>query len=350
MDTTKAILTLLLLLLMPLLAEAQTAESLNPHGAITIPCQNCHSPAAWRPVMEELAFDHNTETEYELIGTHEVIPCRGCHLELRLDQPKLDGDPCGVCHVDVHQGRFIETCDACHSMDSFEEVNGDVVHSTTAFALTGAHQNVACQSCHEDDLDGSFTTLDTNCFACHEGAFNNAPGHIAQDFPTTCETCHTSFAWSDMLFDHSVVSGGFNLVGAHATAECSSCHVSANNFETLFMPADQNDCFACHEPAYEREHAGTGFPTTCLSCHNTSTWQDATFNHAAVANGFQLVGAHAAAACGSCHNTANDFEPLFAPANQSDCFTCHEPDYERVHGGSGFSTNCLNCHNTNSWN
>ena len=342
---------LLLIFCLPLSPDvfAQTAESLNPHGPLNVACQDCHTSDAWRPIRVDLAFDHNTQTEYQLAGAHEITPCRGCHLELRLDQPKLEGDPCGLCHVDVHQGRFIESCDTCHGMDTFEEVNGDEMHNLTAFPLTGAHRDVVCQSCHVDDQDGGYTPLDTDCASCHAVTRENAPGHVDRNFPSECQLCHTTYTWTDGQFAHAVVSQGFDLVGAHAAAECSSCH-SPVNLEPIFQPADQNDCFTCHEPAYERIHAGSGFPTTCLTCHNTTTWQGATFVHATVANGFQLVGAHAALSCGSCHNTAAGFEPLFTPASQTDCFTCHEQDYEREHGGSNFPTTCLNCHNVNSWN
>ncbi len=329
---------------------AQTAESINPHGAIKIACQDCHTSTAWRPTRLEPAFDHNTQTEYPLTGTHAVTPCQGCHLELRLDLPKLDGDPCGLCHVDIHQGRFIESCDTCHGMESFEEVNGDISHNQTAFPLTGAHRDIACQSCHFEETLGGYTPLDSDCFSCHNGAFEQAPGHAERNFPFECEQCHTSFSWLDGQFNHAVVAQGFALVGAHEVASCSSCHNEAGNFEPLFFPADQNDCFTCHEPAYERIHAGSGFPTTCLDCHNTDTWAGAQFNHAIVSQGFALVGAHQAAPCSSCHNVAANFEPLFSPANQNDCFSCHEAAYDRVHGGSGFSTNCLDCHNTTTWN
>lgn len=253
-------------------ANAQTAESINPHGAIQVPCQDCHTSTAWRPVRENLAFDHDTQTAYPLTGTHTVTPCRGCHLELRLDQPKLDGDPCGLCHVDVHQGRFIESCDSCHDTESFEEVNGDPLHNLTAFPLTGAHRDAACQSCHFDETVGGYTPLDTNCFACHDVILDQAPSHVERNFPLECEQCHTTFSWTDGQFNHAIVSQGFALVGAHTNAPCSSCHNEAANFEPLFTPSNQNDCFTCHEAAYERVHSGSGFSTNCLDCHTSDTW------------------------------------------------------------------------------
>ena len=38
----------------------------------------------------------------------------------------------------------------------------------------------------------------------------------------------------------------------------------------LFNPTSDQDCAECHQADYDDEHAGTGFPTTCLECHNTN--------------------------------------------------------------------------------
>lgn len=333
-------------------AGAQTAASISPHGTQNLVCRNCHTLDAWRPLRATPRFNHDAETAYALAGTHAVTPCRGCHLALRFDEPKLDGDPCQLCHVDVHQGRFIRSCDACHDAESFEEVNGDQLHNQTAFPLTGAHREATCQACHFDDQDGAYTTRDTNCFFCHDVVFEVAPtDHRDRGFPTECQICHTTFGWTDGRFDHVLLSSGFVLMGAHATAPCGSCHNQADlSFETRFATTDANDCIACHQGGFERAHAGRGFPTTCLTCHNTSTWQGGSFQHAVAAQGFQLLGAHAAAPCDACHvSGTNTFDPIFAPADQNDCFTCHEQGYQRRHGGSGTSILCLDCHTVNRW-
>ena len=77
------------------------------------------------------------------------------------------------------------------------------------------------------------------------------------------------------------------------------------------------------------------------------TWQGAVFDHVQ-ASGFDLVGAHAPLACGSCHGPDNEL--LFpAPAGQDDCVACHQPDYDGQHAGSGFATTCLDCHTVDTW-
>ena len=78
------------------------------------------------------------------------------------------------------------------------------------------------------------------------------------------------------------------------------------------------------------------------------SWQGATFDHAAMASGYALLGAHEVLACESCHTTPS-LEPLFQPTNNQDCATCHTADYETAHAGSGFPTTCATCHSDVSW-
>ncbi|MDX1440299.1 MAG: hypothetical protein R3284_10405, partial [Rubricoccaceae bacterium] len=140
-------------------------------------------------------------------------------------------------------------------------------------------------------------------------------------------------------FNHDAT--GFSLVGAHTSLDCSSCHTGPE-FEPIWIPQNQNDCYTCHEGDHENVHPA--FPTSCIDCHNTSTWAGATFDHDAT--GFSLVGAHVGLDCSACH-TGPDFEPIWIPQNQNDCFTCHEEDSQQAH--QGFPTTCLDCHTVETW-
>ena len=42
-------------------------------------------------------------------------------------------------------------------------------------------------------------------------------------------------------------------------------------------------------------HVQSGFPTTCVVCHNTTSWTNANFDHNKTA--FPLTGAHATVPC-----------------------------------------------------
>ena len=47
----------------------------------------------------------------------------------------------------------------------------------------------------------------------------------------------------------------------------TSCH-AIPGYQLLFPhPSSDRDCVACHLPEYQREHAGSGFPQTCATCH-----------------------------------------------------------------------------------
>jgi len=109
-------------------------------------------------------------------------------------------------------------------------------------------------------------------------------------------------------------------------------------------PATPSDCVACHQKDYDGEHRGSGFATTCLNCHTTSTWDGASFNHAQT--GFDLVGAHQSLGCQNCHRSSDNQLLFPPPTGQNDCVACHQADYDAEHQGSGFSTTCLDCHNT----
>ena len=330
----------------PVLAQERGTES--PHGpGVAVQCTDCHTESSWTPVRQLPNFDHNTDTRFELVGKHALTTCASCHVGLRFDAPRAANDACATCHVDVHQGRFSETCETCHNTESFSVPNAELLHSRTSFPLTGAHRQITCESCHLDDAAGAFRPLDTDCMACHTADYEQADNHIALGYPAECTQCHSTVAWSDGSFDHVIASGGFTLIGAHETAQCASCH-STPNFEVPFDAETPNDCIACHAQDYDTEHGGSGFTTHCLTCHNAMTWDGATFDHVTLSEGFVLVGAHETLNCESCHS-GPDFDVPFTPADQNDCISCHAQDYEAEHGGTGIPTTCLTCHNTTAW-
>ncbi|UCF19495.1 MAG: hypothetical protein JSU87_16490 [Gemmatimonadota bacterium] len=337
----------------PAAGLAQESNGDNPHGHLNanIDCSACHTAEAWKPAKARPEFDHDESTSFALLGRHQDARCTGCHFDLRFDKPQITSLECAACHVDVHLGNFSNDCSSCHSTVSFNDIPGLSIHSTTSFPLTGSHIQISCESCHRDDQAGAFSTLDTDCYSCHEADYSNAEGidHVALNLPTDCLQCHGTLVWhADATFDHVTASGGFALSGAHVALSCSSCH-DASGTDLIFPtpPAGSNDCIACHQDDYDREHGGTAFPVTCRECHTDVTWDGARFDHAAV--GFALIGAHAALECESCHRMPG-LELIYPPpSNQNDCVACHQDDYDRVHTGSDFPLACSECHSTNTW-
>jgi hypothetical protein len=112
----------------------------------------------------------------------------------------------------------------------------------------------------------------------------------------------------------------------------------------------RNACTRCHWTRRPGGHFAWGFEwTACLACHETTEagHEDARNDHQ-MAAGFALSGAHAAAACGSCH-IAGTGSPTVIPAGPADCAPCHRADYEVTHGARGYPTACLMCHSMESW-
>ena len=325
------------------------AAQQSPHGKLPdgVDCGDCHTAKSWKPDPAIMKFDHGRQTRFPLDGRHKNAPCRSCHLDLTFADPVLRGADCATCHADVHRGAFALRCAECHTTVAFSDMSMRQIHARTTFPLTGAHLQVACRACHVDDRLGTFTPLDPQCLACHQTDLANAQSVDHSTFPTDCLRCHTTIAWTAYVrFDHPTVSGGFRLLGAHARIRCASCH--GPDMEPLFQPANDQDCIACHDADYNRQHPGGRFPTTCLDCHTVETWSGATFDHAAGSGGFRLLGAHARIPCEACHSPT-DWSVPYSPSSDQDCVACHEADYQREHTGSGFPTTCLTCHTVDTW-
>lgn len=345
-------LTLLLLALLPTGAAAQIAATSSPHGSLSegTRCTTCHTATDWKASPKTMAFDHTDQTPFELSGRHEDVGCRQCHLDLRWSEPKIAATECASCHFDVHRGNLSVNCWSCHTTASFAEVPGVAVHAQTSFPLTGAHLQVTCEVCHTDNEAGAFFgTLDSECIACHEEDYTDTRlvDHVAAGFPTDCQQCHETLTWTGgTVFDHVSVSNGFLLVGAHDGMRCASCHIPPSG-DLVFSPSDQNDCITCHQAAYDREHAGTGFPTDCLACHTNDTFDGASFADHDTQYFPVTSGTHAGKwnnDCTICHTVPTDFAV-------HTCFNCHEHNQSKSadqhQGEPGYSYEsaaCLRCH------
>jgi hypothetical protein len=324
-------------------------------SALPVTCVQCHTQSSW----QDATFDHVASGNgFPLEGPHATAVCTDCHTvpDYGLLFPKPSSkDDCVVCHQadadGAHGGAsFPPTCLDCHVADTWSGATIDHTVLANGFALDGPHATAACTDCHTVPDYGLLFPTPTNsndCASCHQADYDRE--HAGSGFPTTCLDCHASNTWSGATVDHVAVSGGFDLVGPHATAACTSCH-SVPDYALLFpTPSDQNDCVACHQADYDREHAGSSFPTTCVDCHASNTWSGATVDHVSISGGFDLLGAHATATCTACH-TVPDYGLLFpTPTGQNDCVACHQSDYNSAHGSAGYPTDCAACHTVSAW-
>ncbi len=313
-----------------------------PHAAAGFPtaCATCHTTTAWPGAV----FDHNA-TSFPLTGAHLATACSSCH-----GDGVYHGKPtaCIACHQVDYDGTtnpshaaagYSTDCASCHTTTAWPGAVFD--HNATQFPLTGAHMAATCASCH---ADGVYAGKPTACAACHQADYDatTTPPHAAAGFPTACATCHTTTAWPGAVFNHNATQ--FPLTGAHLATACNSCHGDG------VYHGKATACVACHQADYNGttnpSHSAAGYSTDCASCHTTTAWPGATFDHNTTS--FPLTGAHVAAPCASCHG-----DGVYA-GKPTACAACHQADYNATtnpnHSAAGFPTDCASCHTTSTWN
>jgi hypothetical protein len=309
------------------------------HVASSFPtdCITCHNSNNWLGAT----FDHSKNL-FPLTGAHVSVACVTCHVTGYVGTSM----ECKSCHQAVYNtaatpnhiaSGISNDCKTCHSTTLWQPSTFN--HSTTAFALTGAHTAIVqCSDCHK----GSTTTATPDCISCHQLVYNTAAGHVASSFPTDCSICHNSNNWLGVTFNHATTN--FPLTGAHAPVACVSCHATGYvGTSTL--------CNSCHLTDYNAttspNHKTLGLAVTCGDCHTTTAgWLPATF---AVHNTYYaLTGAHIAIAndCAICHNGVYT-------NTQKTCYTCHTTDYNNTtnpaHKTANYSTDCTSCHTATAW-
>ena len=306
-------------------------------GQFSHDCTTCHTSIVWKPST----FDH-AKTNFQLLGAHRAVDCAACH-----SGGKFVGTPstCFACHQTDFNSRpshlasqFSHDCLTCHSMDAWTPAAFD--HNKTSFPLLGAHQSVQCSSCHKN---GQYRALPTDCYSCHQVDFNRVqtPNHQLGLFSHDCSTCHSVNVWKPSTFNHANTT--FPLTGAHQTTDCLFCHKNGK------YSGISTDCFSCHQDDFtgvtDPNHSTGGFDHNCATCHSTSAWKPATFDHSKT--NFKLTGAHVQATCASCH-----LNNRFA-GTSTDCYSCHQQDYNSAtnpnHSSAKYPVTCASCHTTSAW-
>lgn len=253
--------------------------------------------------------------------------------------PQHGWDP-GLGPVVPHD-TFPADCSLCHTGGDWHTLRTDFVFDharETGVALVGAHADADCLYCHNDR--GPVQQFAAQgCGGCH------ADPHLGR-LGRNCGDCHDEITWHPReaiaLHDRT----RFPLVGAHAAVACFRCHPGAEVGN--FAGADSN-CHSCHAEDRQRtqdpNHVLLDFSLDCEQCHLPIGWQPARFAHPA---SFPLENAHRGLLCGECHTTPNSFVGL-----SPDCASCHADDFaaasEPNHGAAGFSTDCLQCHDTRTF-
>ncbi len=319
------------------------ANSRSPHGALDIPCQNCHTSIGWKPIRAVPEFDHN-HTKFPLRGMHESVTCTQCHT-----RPVFSNTPtrCSDCHADIHKRQFGANCEQCHSVKGWKVQIEQIKQHQNRFPLLGAHAVTDCDACHKSAALSKYSTMPTDCYSCHAADFKAAvnPNHVTGNFSTSCDRCHGFDNWLNAKFDHSAT--GFPLTGLHTVPprQCADCHKN-NNFNLT-----NTTCVSCHLSDFtgttNPNHVQLGFAQTCESCHSTSGWSPANFDHSK--SGFPLTGLHMVPPrqCTDCHKKDN-----YTITNTT-CVSCHLSDFTGTtnpnHVQQGIPQTCEVCHTTSGW-
>ena len=116
----------------------------------------------------------------------------------------------------------------------------------------------------------------------------------------------------------------FPLTGAHATLDCTSCHAGGR------FAGTNDTCQACHAQDRPPNH----FQGQCSSCHATTAWTPANFNHT-----FPIDHGGANGKCSVCHPGGTDGYT---------CTTCHDMNKlvaeHQEEGIVDFVGKCVSCH------
>lgn len=277
-------------------------------------CQDCHQPISW----SDIKFDHNTQTDFKLLGAHSVAACAGCHKSSQFES--INNTDCVDCHLkdDIHLKKRGSDCEQCHTVTGWQKTtfNHD---QDTEFALTGRHQSLRCASCHQGSIADESTSKE--CITCHQS------DDIHQgEQGETCNRCHNENGWGNtVIFDHDITR--FPLIGLHAVAACEQCHIT-----TPFKKVDIH-CIDCHV-ADDIHQKSLG--VSCHNCHSPNSWDVWYFEHDRDTK-FSLDGEHSNLECSACHTEPTNDR---VRANRN-CISCHANDDK--HQGE-FGKYCDKCH------
>lgn len=155
-------------------------------GTQGIRCDDCHNEITWQ---DDVFFDHDL-TRFPLLGSHAGVDCESCHeTHVFTDAPTN----CVDCHADddPHGHRYEDECATCHNPVDWQQWRFDH-DARTEFPLTGAHETVACSTCHRQSLD-SQQRLGGRCADCHLGD-DIHDGEFGFD----CGRCHSADSFSEV--------------------------------------------------------------------------------------------------------------------------------------------------------
>lgn len=309
-------------------------------------CSSCHNETSWTAVTMTRA----AHPGLSLANGHARVACNRCH-DRGESSPPSRGSACASCHRPVHEARFGRDCNDCHRSIRWLGIADSVgrsAHARTPFPLRGAHETTDCAGCHRTTLSVNARyrelTFD-KCGRCH--ADRHANEFAARD-GGECAACHDETAFRPALFGVAMHrTTQFELVGRHEAAPCSGCHRAPP--PRLDLRIAVQTCQSCHENPHGDQFSTEMRDRGCAHCHTSLGWDRPNIDHST----WPLTGAHAQAACGSCHTPSEADRHSGRGASYRgvprECEGCHDD----AHGAQFRLTQpvrqCPACHDTDSF-
>jgi len=232
-------------------------------------------------------------------------------------------------------------CNTCHEMNPYYDS-----------WKTSAHAGVDCVDCHIPP--GIISFLETKLFSfreiwVHFTGTPTPPLAVTRDIPNAnCLSCHPNPG--EATLGATGLAGVFFSHDDHAAENCIDCHVRLVHRTVsppdYVPPGEMAFCLECHNGTTASSdcsycHSAPHEPRgECNSCHNQTSWTEATVDHP-----FPLAGAHAGLTCTDCHVSRPGVENIPGtelPEADPACISCHGDE----HGGL---TDCAGCHTPEGW-
>ena len=249
------------------------------HVSSNAPCDTCHTTAGF---MEEIALPHISVED-------QCIDCHNGELEFGKPESHVDSsNDCDACHnnhswvpvtIVDHAQLSIGSCIFCHN-NVYAQGKNESSHLRTS--------NV-CEACHSATIGlwvlnyMDHTQANGVCESCHNKVLATGPdqGHLG--IVTNCDACHNVVDWSQVFYDHGVMSdkpcrvchSGSLARGkgaAHiATSDlCSACHKTVVSWQLDIIDHAEvrGVCRGCHQKPGKH----TNVSDACDSCHTIDSW------------------------------------------------------------------------------
>ncbi|OHB72189.1 MAG: hypothetical protein A2W23_07920, partial [Planctomycetes bacterium RBG_16_43_13] len=249
----------------------------------------CHSTRLLqgRVVSEKsVLFDHKPHLENVRYGRQ--LRCVSCHSQIVVGKHiEVTWDTCYLCHLKGHkEGRNIEPlggCQGCHLLPSRTIKVGNITYNHKDFL--GQH-NIACQSCHQDVIQGEGDVPKERCLTCH-----NQPEKIDRYKETAfIHDNHVTKHNTACFHCHREIRHGASAAGTKSLAyDCAVCHTDMHDLQRNVyrgigakgvppMPSPMYlanvDCTGCHimekkTTNWDLSHSETftGNKDGCTNCH-----------------------------------------------------------------------------------